>query len=201
MAFPIIPESSDLTSPAPILCTPKYDSNKREGPEARECENIFPSRFCLIHDTTVFPGVNGGHDTVFGVRGSCTFITRMMNGSAILSVPDWLCLTIIPTGVPDQLTSAVYTTIQSAILQRAKLVSWLLLFSILTLFFHPSSSLRPLNIFNRSDRSDAEMFRPPTEVLTKMEPPKGPESLKDISLWRRIVLKDFGLLNDQHTGT
>lgn len=65
MAFPIIPKSGDRTSPAPILLyTPKYGSDRKKGPETWECQNIFPSQFRLIHDTTVVPGVNGGHDTV-----------------------------------------------------------------------------------------------------------------------------------------
>ncbi|KAJ7813859.1 hypothetical protein B0H14DRAFT_3112035 [Mycena olivaceomarginata] len=58
MGLPIIPKSSDLTSPAPIIIyTPAYGEDPSQ--------NIaFPSQFRLIHDAKLLPGTNSGLDMV-----------------------------------------------------------------------------------------------------------------------------------------
>ena len=65
LGLPIIPASSDLTSPAPvILYTPVYGPNFSEGPVSWNEEVIFPSHFRLIHDVKLVEGGNNGLDLI-----------------------------------------------------------------------------------------------------------------------------------------
>ncbi|KAJ6600286.1 hypothetical protein DFH09DRAFT_1127960 [Mycena vulgaris] len=65
MGLPIIPKSSDLTSPAPIIIyTPAYGEDPSEGPQSWSENIAFPSQFRLIHDAKLLPGTNSGLDMV-----------------------------------------------------------------------------------------------------------------------------------------
>ncbi|KAJ7649341.1 hypothetical protein DFH06DRAFT_1270608 [Mycena polygramma] len=65
MGLPIIPKSSDLTSPAPIIIyTPAYGDDPRKGPQSWSEDIAFPSQFRLIHDAKLLPGTNSGLDMV-----------------------------------------------------------------------------------------------------------------------------------------
>ncbi|KAJ7107338.1 hypothetical protein C8R44DRAFT_637345 [Mycena epipterygia] len=66
MGFPIIPASSDLTSPAPIVIyTPIYlPEDASQGPQSWSESIAYPSQFRLIHDVKLLPGTNDGLDMV-----------------------------------------------------------------------------------------------------------------------------------------
>jgi hypothetical protein len=65
MGLPIIPKSSDLISPAPIIIyTPAYGEDPSQGPQSWSENIAFPSQFRLIHDAKLLPGTNSGLDMV-----------------------------------------------------------------------------------------------------------------------------------------
>lgn len=65
LALPIIPRSSDLTSPAPVLVfTPVYGSDPAQGPTSWNKDVAFDSEFRLIHDARVLSNTNEDLDMV-----------------------------------------------------------------------------------------------------------------------------------------
>ncbi len=65
VAFPIIPKSSDLTSPAPVVVfTPEYANinDKSIGPKSWNKHVAYPDQFRLIHDVKILTGTNGELD-------------------------------------------------------------------------------------------------------------------------------------------
>ncbi|KAG6902174.1 hypothetical protein C0995_003456 [Termitomyces sp. Mi166 len=172
LALPIIPRSSDLTSPAPILVfTPVYGSDPTQGPTSWNEDVAFDSEFRLIHDARVLSKTNEDLDMIL-VAGR--------EGIVLL----WF-------DKPSQAWK--YNVVGDGLPQSGNNPYW------------GSGSLDVCRVDDDEigyiATSEAFHGNVVSVYVKKPGAPTGVEALKDRTYWERIVLGDFGPLNDQYTGT
>ncbi|KAI0084960.1 hypothetical protein BDY19DRAFT_987261 [Irpex rosettiformis] len=177
LAFPIIPKSSDLTSPAPVIVfTPEYADikDKSPGPKTWKSHNAYPDHFRMIHDVKVLPKANGELDMLL-VSGK--------EGVVLLwyDVPkDKYEYNIVGTGIPNPEDGVTK--------------------------YWGAGSVDVCRVGDDDIGyiSTCEAFHGNiVAVYTKSEDaPKGVESLKDAAYWTRYVIDDYGPLDhESQTGT
>ncbi|KAF5346222.1 hypothetical protein D9758_014383 [Tetrapyrgos nigripes] len=173
MGLPIIPKSSDLTSPAPILIfTPVYGSDDhKKGPDRWTKDVAFASQFRLIHDVRLLPRSNGNLDSIL-VAGR--------EGIALLwydtAKKSWQH-NIVGTGLPQSGENPYWG---SGSVDVCRIGDEQIGYIATCEGFHGNSV---------------------AVYLRKPNAPKGVEALKDSSHWERKVIQSFGELNAKYTGT
>ncbi|KAJ6503795.1 hypothetical protein C8R45DRAFT_1185748 [Mycena sanguinolenta] len=171
MGLPIIPKSSDLTSPAPIIIyTPAYGEDPSQGPQSWSENIAFHSEFRLIHDAKLLPGTNGGLDMVL-VAGREGIALLWFNNAS----EKWEHR-IVGSGLP-QMEDNPYWGSGSV--------------DVVRVGDDPVGYVAACEGFHGNIVS--VYTKPPHST-------KGPASLKE-NIWTRRVIDDFGPLNSAHTGT
>ncbi|KAL0570157.1 hypothetical protein V5O48_011812 [Marasmius crinis-equi] len=171
MAIPIIPKSSDVTSPAPVIVfTPKDGGDTSYGPTSWEKDIPFANEFRLIHDMKVIPGKAPDLDTVL-VAGR--------EGTVYLYYDDacskW-CYVVIGKGLPQEGSNPYWGT---GSVDIGKV--------------HDD----PIGYIATSEGFHGNVI---SVYIKKPDAPKGVASLLESS-WTRIEIDNFGPLNSEHTGT
>ncbi|KAG6867365.1 hypothetical protein C0993_003837 [Termitomyces sp. T159_Od127] len=172
LALPIIPKSSDLTSPAPVLVfTPVYGSDTTQGPTSWNKDVAFDSDFRLIHDAKVLSNTNEDLDMVL-VAGR--------EGIVLL----WF----------DKLSHTwKYNVVGEGLPQSGNNPYW------------GSGSVDVCRVGDDGIGyiATCEAFHGNvvSVYVKKSDAPTGVEALKDRNYWKRVVLGEFGALNDKYTGT
>ncbi|KAJ7660887.1 hypothetical protein DFH06DRAFT_1400283 [Mycena polygramma] len=171
MGLPIIPNSSDLTSPAPVIIyTPAYGDDPSKGPQSWSEDIAFPSQFRLIHDAKLLPGTNNGLDMVLGAGREGIVLLWFDKPSK-----KWE-YRIIGSGVPQEGNNPYWGSGSVDVVRVGD---------------DPVGYIAACEAFHGNIVS----------VYTKpLHSTKGAASLKE-NIWTRQVVDDFGPLNSAHTGT
>lgn len=174
LALPIIAASGDLTSAAPvILYTPVYGECPGKGPESWVTAILFQSQFRLIHDVKLLKGMNEGLDMVLVAGREGTVLLW-----AERTTGQWQ-YNVIGTGLPQEGNNPYWG---SGSVDIARVGDDDAGYIVTCEGFHGNI----VSVYLKDNQTS----------------PKGGESLKDSSLWRRVVIDNFGPVDPVHfTGT
>ncbi|KAL6304158.1 hypothetical protein BKA93DRAFT_785315 [Sparassis latifolia] len=176
LAIPIISASKDLKSPAPVIVySPTYGSDQRQGPQSWTEDILFPSEFRLIHEVKLLNGGNNGLDMAL-VAGREGIVLLWFDEDK----KKWR-YNVVGKGLPQDVDHDNP--------------------------YWGSGSVDVVRV--GSDHvgyiASCEAFHGnvvSVYIKDNSKAPQGAASLMDCSLWKRVVIDDFGPLDSkEHTGT
>ncbi|KAG5730224.1 hypothetical protein E4T56_gene11637 [Termitomyces sp. T112] len=173
LAFPISPKSSDFTSPAPVLVfTPVYScSDLTQGPTHWIKDIAFDSEFRLIHDAKLLPKTNENLDMILAAGREGLVLFWFDKPSQVWKY------NVVSEGLPQSGNNPYWG---SGSVDICRVGDDTIGYIATCEAFHG-------NIVS--------------VYVKKPDAPRGVEALKNRTYWKRVVLTDFGSLNEQYTGT
>ncbi|KAI9065003.1 hypothetical protein FKP32DRAFT_1675136 [Trametes sanguinea] len=176
LAIPIIPRSSDLKNPAPVIVfTPKYGSDPSVGPESWDKDVPFSTEFRLIHEIKVVPAAlnpskNGLDTALVAGREGVVYLHFDADGKK------W-AYTVVGKGLPQEGDNPYWGSGSVDIAAAGE---------------DPVAYIATCEGFHGNVVS---------VYIKKSGAPKGAAALLDSKHWERVTIDNFGPLNQAHTGT